>query len=75
MFYGRSVWDPKLIISQIITMQILFYFFLVIILGILDTVGGYSLNLEQIFSVDAMNFKSGMGIISILAFLLNSLIM
>jgi len=72
MFYG-SVWDPKLIISQMLTMQCLFYLFLGMFLWFLDIITENYLTLDQIFLVNAMSFTSVIGLITIASHLLNAI--
>jgi len=71
-FHGH-VWDPKLILSQILTMQCLFYLTFGIILCIFDTILSVNLILDQMFLSHLWNTNTETGWIIICAALTNSL--
>ena len=48
MFYGTT-WDPRLIVSQILTMQCLFYVSLGLFMWVLDAITGNVLSLGMKF--------------------------
>lgn len=75
MFYGLNNWDPHLIITQIVTIQFFYYFFLGIICFLFDLFFGISIHLDQIFSYKWIEINNLEGIITIISFLLNSIIM
>jgi hypothetical protein len=72
MFYGANVWDPRLITSQILSMQCIYYVMLGFLLWLLDSVSGNFLSLSQIFGPESMHFQSLLGIVTIFAFLISS---
>ncbi|XP_005986747.1 protein SYS1 homolog isoform X4 [Latimeria chalumnae] len=71
--FRSYVWDPILIISQIILMQSIFYSFLGIWLAIVDSLVKNSRSLDQIFSYEVLGFSTPQGRLSMIAFILNSL--
>jgi len=73
MKFYSYVWDPRLILSQILTLQCLFYLCLGLLLFVLDSISGHSLTLEQIFSSDSINTHHASGWITIAATLINAL--
>eukprot|EP00775_Hariotina_reticulata_P000597 gene597-884_t len=73
MFYGSNVWDPVLIISQIVSVQCLFYFSLGLIQAV--TIGpslGY-ITVAYIFDWNTLHFWTKLGWLNWLSHLLNSL--
>jgi len=60
MFY-TTVWDPRLIIYQIIAVQCLYYILLGLFLFVLDMFIGHTLTLDQIFGYNSLNFHSSRG--------------
>lgn len=48
--FRYSIWDPALIIFQIITVQAMFYSSLGILIYVVDCLTGYSPSLSHIFS-------------------------
>ena len=48
--FRSNVWDPVLIISQIFSMQSIFYVTLGFWIYVLDLIGRFDLSLEQLFS-------------------------
>eukprot|EP00794_Sanderia_malayensis_P018866 gene18866-20766_t len=71
--FRSYVWDPILIISQIIAVQFTFYLFLGFWLFGLDNISGRSLVLSQLFDGKQMSFSNSSGRITLIAFALNSL--
>lgn len=69
MFYATA-WDPRLILSQIITIQCLYYVSLGFIIWLLDSINGYKLDLSQLFSCTTMNLDTTIGIITLFSFIL-----
>ena len=47
--FRYSVWDPFLIISQILTIQAIFYMSLGVCIFLTDIISGYSQSLDQLF--------------------------
>ncbi|XP_003742890.1 protein SYS1 homolog [Galendromus occidentalis] len=68
------VWDPPLIISQIVTLQCVFYAGLGFVIWFIDVLFQQSLSLEQLFSYGAVHLKSAIGIGTVLAYMLNACI-
>merc|ERR1711976_417012 len=59
--FRSSVWDPVLIISQILTIQCVFYISLGTWISIMDYIGGTYRSLDQFFSFEVLQFKDFMG--------------
>lgn len=76
MGFYRTVWDPKLIISQILTLQCLYYISLGFILFLLGFPFGSSVGVEiaSIFSYHSIKFSTGSGRLTIIAFALNAIL-
>ncbi|XP_072308874.1 protein SYS1 homolog [Eucyclogobius newberryi] len=74
MAHFRSyIWDPVLIVSQIVLMQCIYYSFLGLWLAGVDGLVQTSRSLNQIFSYEILGFASMQGRLSMMAFILNSL--
>mmetsp|Transcript_30817 Transcript_30817/g.49849 ORF Transcript_30817/g.49849 Transcript_30817/m.49849 type:complete len:186 (+) Transcript_30817:110-667(+) len=73
MFYGQTVFDPQLIILQIICMQSLHYISLGICLTVLDSFFGHAIGLEQFFSYQVFRLKDTRGILTIAAHIVNAI--
>ncbi|KFM65857.1 Protein SYS1-like protein, partial [Stegodyphus mimosarum] len=71
--FRYSQWDPLLIISQIITIQAIFYVSLGVWIFFTDVISGYSQSLDQIFLHKEINVKDLHGRCLAGSFLLNSL--
>ncbi|GBM34104.1 Protein SYS1 [Araneus ventricosus] len=71
--FRYSVWDPLLIISQILAIQAIFYVSLGVWIFLTDTISGYSQSLDQIFLHKAINVKDLHGRCLAGSYLLNSL--
>lgn len=83
MFYG-TVWDPRLIVSQILTMQCLYYLLLGFLLWIFDALSSNLMSIgrsiivpsnrfkAQIFSYEFVTFSTFLGRVTILAFVINA---
>eukprot|EP01121_Diplochlamys_sp_Union-15-3_P020526 TRINITY_DN8024_c0_g1_i1.p1 TRINITY_DN8024_c0_g1~~TRINITY_DN8024_c0_g1_i1.p1 ORF type:complete len:177 (-),score=22.40 TRINITY_DN8024_c0_g1_i1:53-514(-) len=69
-----TVWDPRLIIAQIITTQTCYYAFLSILLLILDLCFGQQISLDQIFDPKVLSFASSRGRITIISFAINAFV-
>lgn len=69
-----SIWDPILIITQIITIQSIFYTSLGFWLVISDALSGATKSLDQLFLYDIINMKNIQGRFIIGSFFLNSLV-
>lgn len=66
------VWDPPLIISQIVTLQCVFYAGLGFVIWFIDVLFQQSLSLEQLFSYGAVHLKSAIGIGTVLAYMVSN---
>ncbi|XP_015908231.1 protein SYS1 homolog [Parasteatoda tepidariorum] len=71
--FRYSVWDPLLILCQIVTIQALFYVSLGVWIFLMDVISGHSQSLEQIFLYKAISVKDLHGRCLVGSFLLNSL--
>lgn len=71
--FRSYVWDPVLIISQIILMQCIFYSCLGMWLVVVDSLVQNSRSLDQMFSYEVLGFSTPQGRVSMIAFVLNSL--
>lgn len=71
--FRSSVWDPVLIISQIITMQSIFYVSLGCWIFITDLIGGTYRSVDQLFSYQILQFKDFHGRLIMAAYVLNAL--
>ncbi|KAE8601022.1 hypothetical protein XENTR_v10013501 [Xenopus tropicalis] len=71
--FRSYIWDPVLIISQILLMQLIYYSCLGLWIAVLDLVVHYSPSLDQIFNCGILGFSSVPGRVSMMAFILNSL--
>jgi protein SYS1 len=76
--FRSNVWDPLLIIAQIISMQCGFYASLLILVYLstffVSNTNDYFNTLDQIFDFNRLTFKSTYGYLLSIIFLLNSLI-
>ncbi|XP_077582022.1 protein SYS1 homolog isoform X3 [Stigmatopora nigra] len=71
--FRSYIWDPVLIVFQIVLMQCIYYSFLGLWLaGVYRLVETRS-SLDQIFSYEMLSFASILGRLSMTAFILNSL--
>mmetsp|Transcript_4185 Transcript_4185/g.4839 ORF Transcript_4185/g.4839 Transcript_4185/m.4839 type:complete len:174 (-) Transcript_4185:639-1160(-) len=72
MFYGATVWDPILIIAQIVSMQCLYYLSLGILQWLL--LGTYVSNftLYYFFDYEAVNLSSFTGWMVVISYLANA---
>uniref|UniRef100_A0A0V0GAI9 Protein SYS1 homolog n=2 Tax=Triatominae TaxID=70999 RepID=A0A0V0GAI9_TRIDM len=71
--FRNTVWDPILIISQIIAVQSIFYLTLGVWLITLDFIVGASRSLDHIFKYQEIHGRDGIGKLIIISYLLNSL--
>lgn len=71
--FRSYIWDPVLIVSQIVLMQCIYYSFLGLWLAGVDSLVQTSRSLDQIFSYEALGFATIQGRLSMMAFILNSL--
>ncbi|XP_007882582.1 protein SYS1 homolog [Callorhinchus milii] len=71
--FRSYVWDPVLIISQIVLMQCIYYSFLGIWLALVDSLVHNNRSLDQVFSYEVLGFSTAQGRLSMMAFVLNSL--
>lgn len=74
MAHFRSyIWDPVLIVCQIVLMQCIYYSFLGLWLAGVDSLVQTNRSLDQIFSYEVLAFATMQGRLSMMAFILNSL--
>ncbi|KAJ8259558.1 hypothetical protein GJAV_G00170820 [Gymnothorax javanicus] len=66
--FRSYIWDPVLIVSQILLMQCIFYSFLGLWLAGVDGLVQGSRSLDQIFSYEALGFSTLQGRLSMMAF-------
>ncbi|KAF2357694.1 Integral membrane protein SYS1-related [Trinorchestia longiramus] len=71
--FRYKVWDPPLIVSQIMTMQAIFYIGLGIWVAILDLFTGHHLTLDSIFRYQELQIRESHGRAVMAAFILNSM--
>lgn len=71
--FRSYVWDPALIISQIVCMQCIFYGGIGFWLLLLDTFIGRYVTIDQMFLYQEMQFKDGLGKLVMIANVLSSL--
>uniref|UniRef100_A0A3P9MDW8 Uncharacterized protein n=2 Tax=Oryzias latipes TaxID=8090 RepID=A0A3P9MDW8_ORYLA len=71
--FRSYIWDPVLIICQIVLMQCIYYSFLGLWLAGVDSLVHSSRSLDQIFSYEILGFATILGRLSMMAFVLNSL--
>lgn len=71
--FRSYIWDPVLIVSQILLMQCIYYSFLGLWLAGVDGLVQNSRSLDQIFSYEVLGFSTLQGRLSMMAFILNSL--
>lgn len=72
MFYGAMVWDPWLIVSQMVCMQCLSYLSLGLLLWVLVGMHAPSFTLHLFFDYSMLSTSSFTGWCIIAAFILNS---
>ncbi|XP_035996676.1 protein SYS1 homolog [Fundulus heteroclitus] len=71
--FRSYIWDPVLIICQIVLMQCVYYSFLGLWMAGVDSLVHSSRSLDQIFSYELLGFATMQGRLSMMAFILNSL--
>uniref|UniRef100_A0ACB8F6C8 Integral membrane protein of the Golgi n=1 Tax=Sphaerodactylus townsendi TaxID=933632 RepID=A0ACB8F6C8_9SAUR len=71
--FRSYVWDPVLILSQIVLMQVVYYSSLGLWLALVDSLLRSSPSLDQIFSYEILGFSTPPGRVSMMAFVLNAL--
>jgi len=71
MFY-TSVWDPRLILSQIFAMQCAFYLLLGLFFFVLDALMHHDLSMEQIFSYRTISFHTSLGWVTVFGYALSA---
>ncbi|KAB7507714.1 Protein SYS1-like protein [Armadillidium nasatum] len=59
--FRYKIWDPPLIISQILTMQAIYYIGLGLWIAILDIFTGHHRSLDSIFKYQEIQFKENQG--------------
>lgn len=68
-----SVYDPILIILQILTLTSLFYFSLTIFIYLIDLIFDFDVNISQIFNYKLIGLNTGYNFFITVAFLINSI--
>ncbi|XP_063153213.1 protein SYS1 homolog [Candoia aspera] len=71
--FRSYVWDPALILSQILLMQAIYYSSLGLWLALVDSLVQSNPSLDQIFSYEVLGFATSPGRLSTMAFILNAL--
>ncbi|XP_041376549.1 protein SYS1 homolog [Gigantopelta aegis] len=71
--FRSNVWDPVLILSQIVSMQSIFYIMLGFWIYVLDLIGRFDLSLEQLFSQVDLGLYEDSARTNVIAYTLNSL--
>ncbi|XP_060081286.1 protein SYS1 homolog [Ylistrum balloti] len=71
--FRSNVWDPVLIISQIVSMQCQFYLILGIWNYFMNTFGNFDSSLDKVFTETDLDVLETSGRLNVIAFLLNSL--
>ncbi|XP_074646779.1 protein SYS1 homolog [Tubulanus polymorphus] len=71
--FRSSAWDPINIVSQILTIQCVLYFGLVIWIFLMDFIAASDRSLDQLFAYSALSFQQFNGRLIMGAFVLNSL--
>ncbi|XP_020839746.1 protein SYS1 homolog isoform X2 [Phascolarctos cinereus] len=71
--FRSYVWDPILIVSQIVLMQNVYYGSLGLWLALVDSLVQSSPTLDQMFSPEILGFSTAPGRLSMMAFILNAL--
>ena len=74
LFFKNQNYDPILISSQILMIFGVFYTFFIIFIYVFDIVMGLKIHLDQILSVDSIDFKTKYGAASILALIFSNVI-
>ncbi|KZS02112.1 SYS1 protein, partial [Daphnia magna] len=70
-----AIWDPPLIISQIVAVQCIMYVSLGLwIIILLNVLAGHPVSIDYIFKYQEVNVKDVSGRLVVACFLLNSLI-
>uniref|UniRef100_A0A452H5W3 Protein SYS1 homolog n=1 Tax=Gopherus agassizii TaxID=38772 RepID=A0A452H5W3_9SAUR len=71
--FRSYVWDPVLILTQIVLMQAVYYSSLGLWLALVDSLVQNSPSLDQIFNYEILGFSTPPGRLSMIAFILNLL--
>lgn len=71
--FRSNVWDPVLIISQIIAMQSQFYLLLGVWNYLMNMIGSFDSSLDKVFTETDLDVLETSGRLNVIAFLLNSL--
>ncbi|KAA0186875.1 hypothetical protein HAZT_HAZT006779 [Hyalella azteca] len=71
--FRYKVWDPPLIIAQIITMQAVYYVGLGVWIALLDLFTGHHVTLDSIFRYQELQIRESHGRAVMAAFILNSI--
>nr|XP_014715361.1 protein SYS1 homolog isoform X3 [Equus asinus] len=71
--FRSYVWDPLLIVSQIVLMQMVYYGSLGLWLALVDGLVRSSPSLDQMFDAEILGFSTPPGRLSMMSFILNAL--
>ncbi|XP_038606288.1 protein SYS1 homolog isoform X2 [Tachyglossus aculeatus] len=71
--FRSYVWDPVLIVSQIVLMQTIYYSSLGLWLALVDSLVQMGPSLDQMFNYEILGFSTPPGRLSMMAFILNAL--
>lgn len=72
--FRSSVWDPVLIVSQIVTMQCVFYIGLGFCVCVVDYIAGSHRSIDHLFGYQMLHFRALQGKLLMIASVLNALI-
>ncbi|ODN00391.1 Protein SYS1 [Orchesella cincta] len=68
-----TIWDPFLIVSQIVAVQTFFYFTFCLMLFLGSVLAGSDTALSRIFSYKALSFGDGQGFVTVISYILSAL--
>ncbi|XP_040837353.1 protein SYS1 homolog isoform X3 [Ochotona curzoniae] len=71
--FRSYVWDPLLILSQMVLMQTVYYGSLGLWLALVDALVRSSPSLDQMFDAEILGFSTPPGRLSMMSFVLNAL--
>jgi hypothetical protein len=75
LMFRRDVWDPTLILAQIVALQTLYYTVLGGCFFVFDFLGGERPSVGQFFDSSALSFSSWAGVTMVLSFSVADIIM
>jgi protein SYS1 len=75
MFYPKEKWDPLLIIAQIIALQALYYFIYGALVVLADALSSLVPSIEQLFNASILSIQTLSGLVTIISFIITSVLM